>query len=249
MTALGTASRALVLVLVGAVAACTPAARSPSGGGEARFGKVFAAALEAEQKDSASPTPWLDALDEAARDPGAPGAFALASASIDALVTLEAPGLDGGTAVAFRTRAGMATTVKRLEHAYAEVPLSSGGPPEALYVRGAIATVLHELAMYAGDIRAAEIWSERRGCASTASVYGPLDWTPLTGLAGPRRSRRLARCRPRSPASRRSRRRSRPSSRAPISASSTPRRPRSSTACAPSSSTSRTRARSGRTSR
>src|SRR5262245_24172353 len=51
--------------------------------------------------------------------------------------------------------------------------------------RGMLASALHELALYTGDEAAAARWLERRGCAREATVVGPLDWAPLSGIEGP----------------------------------------------------------------
>jgi len=190
-------SRAARLWLFAAAACLTacnamPGAESPKTPPMQSLARRYAAALSAEAQDSLAAGPYLDLLDAAIAYPEAPGALAAGSAALDALVTGSIAGLEGmgPTAIAYRSREVFPVVVSRLRFAWAaanRAPLSdepgTAARPEALaFLRGSIASALHELALFQGDTGAAEAWASRRGCATTATVIAPLDWTPLRGL-------------------------------------------------------------------
>lgn len=190
-------SRAARLWLFAAAAcltACnvTPGPESPQAPPPQNLAKGYAAALTAEAQDSLSAGPYLDLLDAAIMNPEAPGALAAGSAALDALVTGSIAGLDGmgPTAIAYRSREVFPLVVERLRRAWAAANrealpdgLGRASRSEALpFLRGGIASALHEFALFQGDAVAAEVWASRRGCAPTATVIAPLDWTPLRGL-------------------------------------------------------------------
>lgn len=188
------AARLWLFAAATCVTACnaTPPAESPKSLEAPSLAKGYASALEAEAQDSTAAEPFLDLLDLAIENPGAPGALAAGSAALDALVTGTTAGLEGmgPTAIAFRSREGFPRIVERLRRAWlaagrpaihsADGTLSR--PPALPFLRGGVAAALHEMALFQGDFAAAEVWSSRRGCASTATAIAPLDWTPLRGL-------------------------------------------------------------------
>jgi hypothetical protein len=183
-------TRAACILALGAAlaSACSPPApaREP-GAASPKIARAFSEAFEAEALDPNAGAKYLDAIDLAVGDPEAAGALALTVASIDALVLQTPPGFDivGPTAIAHRSRAMMRSVVGRLEQAYGRAdPDAHPGTPLPI-MRASIAQALHELAMYSGDLQAAEVWGERRGCVNAAAVIGPLDWTPLRALDKP----------------------------------------------------------------
>ncbi len=181
--------RAALLTFFAATAiACTSGgSTTPKQEAQGKFGKPYAAALEAEQESSAAADKYFDAIDEAVRDPDAPGALALVSASLDAVALGSTGGFEGigTTAIAYRSREAMRATVKRLDHAWQESNPSGKQSAPLVFMHGMIASAMHELAMFSGDLRAADSWADRRGCATVASVVGPLDWASLRALEGP----------------------------------------------------------------
>lgn len=159
-----------------------PAAPPPSS-----LAKAFAAALDAEAKDSTSAAPYLALLDQAVAEPDAEGALAAAVAALEALVNGSSTGMEGvgPTAIAYRSRELLPLVASRLWHAFPPVaaPNENEAREKTLpLIRGAIAAALHNLYLFTGQTEAASLWGSRRGCVQTATVVGPLDWTPLVGL-------------------------------------------------------------------
>src|SRR5687767_2444983 len=110
-----------LLLAAALLMACAPKGAASPKVEAGRFAKAYSTALEAEQMDSAAGEKYLDAIDLAIDDSELPGALAVASASLDALVTGSAPGMGGigaPTAIAFRSQKGMRTVVRRLERAW-----------------------------------------------------------------------------------------------------------------------------------
>ncbi|WP_437875932.1 hypothetical protein [Sorangium sp. So ce513] len=182
--------RRAALALAGvALAACAPrGAASPIAAGEAPLPAAFAAALEAEIASSAAAAPYLDALERAVDAPGDAGALATVLASLDALVF--GVGTAGGpdpaaSAIAFRSRQALPEVASRLQRAWAFADVAGRGAPEMPFVRGALASALHRVALFVGDEAAAATWGARRGCANEAALVGPLDATPLQSLDRP----------------------------------------------------------------
>ncbi|WP_438033468.1 hypothetical protein [Sorangium sp. So ce204] len=186
-------ARRAALALPLALAAAAPAACAPRGAAsplpaDAPLPAAFSAALEAEITSSAAAAPYLDALDRAVGAPSEGGALATVIASLDALVfgagTAGGPDPDAA-AIAFRSREALPEVARRLQHAWAFADVDGRGAPEMPFVRGALASALHRIALFVGDEAAAATWSARRGCAGEAALVGPLDAAPLHGLARP----------------------------------------------------------------
>jgi hypothetical protein len=140
--------------------------------------RAFAAALDAEARDSTAAEGYLDVIDEAVSEPA--GGLATVAASVDALVFGAIPALDelGPTGIAYRARERMPVIAERLAAAW-------DAAEDVPFARGLLAMALHNLSLYVGDEAAAQRWTERRGCAREATVVGPLDWAPLSGLDAP----------------------------------------------------------------
>jgi len=180
----GTLAFILALAASGA-AACTPPHAEVPGQGTRTAAEHFGAAFEAEARDSAEVRPYLDLVDRAVAEPREPHALQAAIAALDALVVGAAPGVDVQPgAVAFRAGGVLPGVVMRLGEAWAVADVNGRGAPAMPFLRGAIAGALHQIALYAGDEKAALVWGMRRGCAQEAAVVGPIDWTPLQGLEG-----------------------------------------------------------------
>ncbi|WP_437712346.1 hypothetical protein WMF45_42885 [Sorangium sp. So ce448] len=186
-------ARRAALALPLALAAAAPAACAPRGAAsplpaDAPLPAAFSAALEAEITSSAAAAPYLDALDRAVEAPSDDGALATVIASLDALVfgagTAGGPDPDAA-AIAFRSREALPEVARRLQRAWAFADVDGRGAPEMPFVRGALASALHRVALFVGDEAAAATWSARRGCAGEAALVGPLDAAPLHGLARP----------------------------------------------------------------
>ncbi|WP_437632945.1 hypothetical protein [Sorangium sp. So ce854] len=184
------AALSLAAALAGAApAACAPrGAAAPIAAAEAPLPAAFAAALEAEIASSAAAAPYLDALERAVDAPGDAGALATVLASLDALVF--GAGTAGGpdpaaAAIAFRSRKALPEVARRLQRAWAFADVAGRGAPEMPFVRGALASALHRVALFVGDEAAAATWGARRGCANEAALVGPLDATPLQSLDRP----------------------------------------------------------------
>ncbi|MDI3289393.1 hypothetical protein [Polyangium sp. 15x6] len=173
------------------VAACLgPTPVAPQAPPSAKLAESFVEALDAEAVDPLASAKYLDAIDRAIANAGDPEALATVVASLDALAfrEVEALGLPGEQAVAYRSRDGIPAVVERLRAAWtaAGERLAQGDDGSMLPVmRGMLATALHELAMYVGQEQAAMVWGERRGCAREAALIAPLDFAALRGLAEP----------------------------------------------------------------
>lgn len=174
------------LVVLAAACAGGPSPVTPAAGSGPDFIVAYDAALQAEAILPTSADLYLDLLDKAVADPDAPGALAAAIAAVDALALATTPGMEGSGAhaVAYRSRELLGAVVARLRHAWysAERATPAANLP---FIRGTIANALHGLALFVGDTSAATAWGARRGCARSASVIGPLDWTPLRALDDP----------------------------------------------------------------
>ncbi|XXX75565.1 hypothetical protein WMF30_48735 [Sorangium sp. So ce134] len=187
------AARRAALALALALAAAAPAACAPRGAAapsaaEAPLPAAFGAALEAEIASSAAAAPYLAAIEAAVDAPGDEGALAAVLASLDALVF--GAGTAGGSApdasaIAFRSREALPEVAQRLQRAWAFADVAGRGAPAMPFLRGAIASALHRIALHVGDEAAAATWSARRGCANEAALVGPLDAAPLQSLARP----------------------------------------------------------------
>ncbi|MEZ4298292.1 MAG: hypothetical protein R3B70_25285 [Polyangiaceae bacterium] len=173
-----------------ALAACTgatPDGKLPQTGESPA--PAFVSAVAAEAKSSSDANGYLDAIDKASRDPHHPEALPVVIAAVDALVFGATPELEvgGDSAVAFRSGGASKVIVQRLEAAWTAAGDAAGDHVNARVplMRGMIARALHRLALYSGDESAAATWMGRRGCALTARVAGPLDWSALNSLEKP----------------------------------------------------------------
>ena len=175
-----------VLALVSAACAGREPKLAPSGGA-ADFARAYEEAQRAEALDPAAAEGYLDLVDLAVTTPDAPGALPAVIAAVDALTSASLPALEGvgAHAVAFRSRELVGAVVERLRRAWYVAGDRSEPSPNLPFIRGAIAAGLHTMALFVGDVKAATAWSARRGCAATAAVIGPLDWTPLRSLEDP----------------------------------------------------------------
>lgn len=167
----------------GLLFACACAPSLPATAPEApktSFARLHARAFEAEAIDPVSADGYFDLLDGAIAAPASPDALAAAIAAVDALVTADSSGFDdlGAHAMAFRSRDLAPVVVDRLRRAWAAA--SASAP-----VRGRIASALYQLALFTGDRRAASVWGQRRGCARSAALIGPLAFPPLQALDAP----------------------------------------------------------------
>jgi hypothetical protein len=189
----------LLAALAPSSIACSPPPAPPPSPPPAAA-PVVARALEAEARESAAIGGWLEAVELAAKHPDAPGALAAAIAALDALVDRHVGAVEGLAehAGAFRMRSNLPVVTARLVAAWESLgkPADAPKPPAVAaepagaadaraLTRGLVAAALHEIALYAGDVRAASLWSARRGCARAATVIGPLESTGLRALEAP----------------------------------------------------------------
>jgi len=180
---------ALFALAIGGCNGTTPDSKTPRSGGS--LAPTFVSAITAEATRSDSSGPYLDVIDQAARDPNNPEALAATVAALDALAFGATPQLEvgGDSAIAYRSPEAMKAIVARLEEAWktaARAAEEGDKTPVALpFIRGMIARALHQLALYVGQEPAAANWMARRGCAMQASVVGPLEWSALRSLDGP----------------------------------------------------------------
>lgn len=185
------------LLLVGLLGACAPPAAPRAATvdpGTLTSSLAAAFAEEARGNPSTATDRYLDLVDTSVRAPADAWQLAVASAALDALVFRSVSALASvtpDTALVYRTldrsltRAesqgpgeGQAGSVaERLADSYRR----AGGP----FARGLIAEALTDLAEHRGDVNDAARWREASGCAREATVLGPLDWAPVTGVRAP----------------------------------------------------------------
>jgi len=144
----------------------------------------FGQALRAEMVSPEDPKPYLDAIDRAVHEPQDPASLAVTIASLEALVS-RAPGTPGQilTPIAWRSRDGFQLVAVRLREAWDA--LDGSDAELAPHMRMQIAKALHEMALFTGETKGAEVWGLRRACVTSATVVGPLDIAPLTALDEP----------------------------------------------------------------
>jgi hypothetical protein len=169
-----------VLALALSLSACTPVKTEVPKAPSAGLAKAFAAAFDAEAVDPLADGPYLEAIDRACKAHDAPDSLATVVASLDALVFHAGAPARVGMPIAFRSREAMGRTVLRLRESWESLSDTEG--PNASLLRSQLARALHTLALHSGEARGAHVWSERRGCATEATVVGPVDWTPLSSL-------------------------------------------------------------------
>ncbi len=187
-------ARTSLLLTAVALAACGPArAPSPPGSDASSLAEGLEAAFEAEAHGSQATAAYVDVLGRAATMAPDGWQLAVTTAALDALV--------------FRSVAAFATFADRaaLVHRTADPSLTRGeslateetadstagqlarvheratGP----FVKGLVAEAMTSLAEHRGDADDAARWREASGCAREATVVGPLDWAPVTGVDGP----------------------------------------------------------------
>lgn len=181
---------ALIAAAVAAPACVGPTPETPKPSPPAKLAEAFVEAFDAEAMDSRAAEKYLDAIDRAVANPRDPEALATVIAAVDALAfrQVEAVGLPGEQAVAYRSRELLPLVVDRLRAAWQRAgdAIEDADDPGTLPIaRGLVAMALDELALYVGQDQAAMVWGERRGCAREAAVVAPLDWAALRGLDEP----------------------------------------------------------------
>lgn len=179
----GSGARGLAGLWIAAAALGCVSPQTPEQPASPPVARSFAEALDAEAVNPVAADPYLDVIDLAAADPGAPGALAAVIGSIDALVWGATPNLElvRDHGLAFRSRELLPEVVERLRQAWFAAGAHRGA--EAMpFIRGLIANALHRLALHVGDEQPASVWGQRRGCAPEAAVIGPLDAAPLLGI-------------------------------------------------------------------
>ena len=156
-----------------------PEAKSgPSGRADLASPFVKAFREEAKGDPAVAKALYLKSLDSAVQWPGDPYQLPVTMASLDALVFRHVPALaevSDKTALEYRTKKDPVDARLAAARAHADDPFTP-----ALFARA-----LESLAEHRGDVAEAEKWRTARGCAREATVVGPLDWAPVTGVRGP----------------------------------------------------------------
>jgi hypothetical protein len=185
------------LAALTALACAGPPASPSEGRAEARplaSALADAFAEEAHGRDDAATSRYLAVLERAAASRPDVWQVLYARAALDALVSRSVAALSPSTshsALVYRTadptlvrgdnlaaeEHESGSIAYGLSQAYAQ----AAGP----FVKGVIAERMVELAMFRGDASGAARWREASGCAREATVVGPLDWAPLSGVVGP----------------------------------------------------------------
>lgn len=158
------------------VLSCAPPAQAPRVAHD--LPRAFAQAFRVDATGDANDavTAYLDVVAQGAQADGDPWQIPALDAALDALVVRVMPSLgdaQNDAALAWRTRAGAG-----LEGELARAFDRAEGP----FARGAIARALLAIAQRRGDERSAASWRARTGCATEASVAGPLTWAVVTGV-------------------------------------------------------------------
>ncbi|MFO0676748.1 MAG: hypothetical protein U0169_09445 [Polyangiaceae bacterium] len=172
------AKSALVPILaIFAGTACGPGAKAPDTAADL-LPKAHAEAFAEEASgDLAKATHrYRNLFEVAASRPGDPYALDAMIAAADALVFRSIDAFDDVTpyaALAFRTHESGAITAT-----FADVAERGEGP----FAKALAARALEELAKFRGDTKAATDARTRMGCATEATVVGPLSWASLGGL-------------------------------------------------------------------
>ena len=168
-----------VLLLEGWLVACGgPEAPRPPTGRVDLAGPFVKALREEATGDPAKATAlYMKSIESAAGSPSDPYAMVVMQASLDALVSRRVPALAEVTdqsALAYRTHQVNVQMGPRIAAAMkaADDPFSP-----ALAAR-----VLEILAVHRGNAEEAGKWRNARGCAQEATVVGPLDWAPVSGI-------------------------------------------------------------------
>jgi hypothetical protein len=138
----------------------------------------FVAGFSEEMKDPRAVSGYVAALRHAAENPDDPAALAVTIASLDAMVY---GAVEWGAA--YRTRESFQAVAVGLRESFAALDGSSA--KAAPFMRSLLARGLQSLATFTGEQGGAAVWRSKRGCASSATVVGPLDVAPLTALEEP----------------------------------------------------------------
>jgi hypothetical protein len=170
------------------VVACGNPPVVPKAPETAKLGQFFVSAFDGEMNDPLAVAGYLDSLDRAVANPADPESLATAIAALDALVwrDVEPMGIPGHQGLAYRSRDNYPLVGDRLRNVFQAAGDKLDGSADAgnlPFIRGLIASALHELALYVGQDQAAMVWGERRGCAREAAIIAPLDWAALRGLS------------------------------------------------------------------
>ena len=204
--------RLCALSIFAAVAAVTPAcapapvapATPPPDATALTSALRVAFADEAHGSPESATQRYLDVLDAAATENPDPWQLAVTATALDALVFRSVGALGSitpDTALVYRT---LDPSLTRSDTLGAEErrPSKKGDPSRdrssiatrlastfararTPFVRGLIAEAMTELAEHRGNVDDASRWREASGCAREATVVGPLDWAPLTGVYSP----------------------------------------------------------------
>jgi len=186
---------AALLALVAGCAATTPPPLSPETAANRLTAPLAAAFAEEAKGDPAKAIAlYEDVLDQAAASNPDAWQVSITAATLDALVARSVPSLASITADAGLVYRTVDPSLTRSETLGAEERQKDGiavhlanaythaqGP----FVRGMIAESMTEIAEHRGDVADASRWREATGCAREATVLGPLDWAPVTGVDRP----------------------------------------------------------------
>ncbi len=170
---------ALAMFVALVVMGCGAPPKTPPPGQEPPLASLYVEALRREAIEPLDAKSYLAVVEHALTRPQDPHAFAALAAALDALVWREVSGLEGVEhAVAHRSLEALQETTGRLRNAWA----SELGTP---FMRGLIATALHDLALRVGAAKDAHTWRRRSGCVQRAALAGPLAWPGVTALDAP----------------------------------------------------------------
>jgi hypothetical protein len=174
----GSSRAKLALASLALLSACAGAGARAPGRGQDELADRFTAAFDEEAKGSPENARkmYLDVALRAAGATGSPWQTLALEASLDALVLRSVHAfsdVSASTALVYRMPATDEARTA-LESAYG----AAAGP----WARGIVSRALLDLFEHSGDATAAAVWRERAGCAREATVIGPLEWAPVTGV-------------------------------------------------------------------
>jgi hypothetical protein len=123
---------------------------------------------------------YLAVVETAAETPRDPSSVTVASAALDALVHRSmAAFADASSSSSLADRVPGAAS--KIDARLAKIEAHADGP----FVAGLVAEARLALAERRGDARAAQDFRALTGCAREATLFGPLSWAPITGVAEP----------------------------------------------------------------
>lgn len=174
--------RAIAAVILSCAFACGGRGpNAPTGAGGMSKPIADAITTEATSPETALDA-WAKVLTSAAWADGDPWQTFAIGAAIDALVMRSAPGLGSDGAILYRVADPRASTSKDLlREAIERAMIAAKGP----FAKGLIAWAGERISEHRGDANAAADFRKARGCASEATVIGPLTWAPVSGVAEP----------------------------------------------------------------